>query len=310
MKKIICLLIVFTMLVSSFGMSALALYGTPGRNQNIETAINAIKEAAKTNYLMNDTTMEQFLYNVRKYVPESTGVFVDFSLMGHFFSCTNATPYKEGKVSATFQFYWNLKNETTQTYELVSSEKITFKIQKLEKVDLSSKFTDVAPDAYYAESVSWAVSENITAGTSETTFSPDATCTRAQIITFIYRAYGSSPISKTYKTSFKDVSKDDYFYNAACWAEANGILTGSKFEGDKACTRSDVVTYLWKKAKSPKQSTKTQFTDVSSSAKYAQAVNWAVKEGITSGTSDTTFSPKSTCTRGQIATMLFRAFVK
>lgn len=309
MKKIICLIITLVMIASTFSIPAMALYGAPGSNQQIDEAKAAIEKAAETNFAYNDMSKESFIEMIRKFVPKSTGVRVELSLSGHMYACKDATPYKEGYARANIDFYWNLKNATTETYELKHTDFIKFTIPKLPKED-AKVFSDVAPDAYYAEAVEWAVIEKVTSGTSDTTFSPDDTCTRAQIITFIYRAYGSSPISKTYKTSFKDISKDDYFYNAACWAEANGILTGSKFEGDKACTRSDVVTYLWKKAKSPKQSTKTQFTDVSSSAKYAQAVNWAVKEGITSGTSDTTFSPKSTCTRGQIATMLFRAFVK
>lgn len=308
MKKIIALILTFVMLVSSLGMSALALYGTPGSNKQIEAAKDAINKAAETNFGYNGMSMESFIELVRKFVPESTGVRVELSLTGHMFTCKDATPYKDGYVRANLDFYWNLKNPDTETYELIHKDAIKFKIPKLER-EMVQRFSDVTLDAYYAEAVDWAVVENITAGTSETTFSPDATCTRAQIITFIYRAYGSPGIG-SYKAKFTDISKDDYFYKAACWAEANGILSGSKFDGDKACTRSDVVTYLWKKAKSPKQSTKTQFTDVSSSAKYAQAVNWAVKEGITSGTSDTTFSPKATCTRGQIATMLFRAFVK
>jgi len=306
MKKIICLLLTFVMLVS-LSITAFALYGTPGSNQQIETAKDAIKKAAETNYGYNDMSKESFLELVRKFVPESTGVRVELSLSGHMFACQDATPYKEGYVRANLDFYWNLKKADTETYELVHTDLIKFKIQKLPKTDIQV-FSDVAYDAYYAEAVEWAVIENITSGTSATTFSPEDTCTRAQIITFIYRAYGSPAIGKTYKTGLKDISKDDYFYEAACWAEANGLVKAGSFEGDKACTRSEVVTYLWKKAKSPEQSSTTQFSDVKSSASYAQAVNWAVKEGITSGTSDTTFSPKSTCTRGQIATMLFRAF--
>ena len=125
----------------------------------------------------------------------------------------------------------------------------------------------------------------------------------------MYRAYGSPKIASSYKTSFKDLNKEDYFYDSARWAESKKLITTSKFNGSTACTRADVVTYLWKMAGSPKQSTKTQFTDVASSASYAQAVNWAVSKGITSGTSATEFSPKATCTRGQIVTFLFRALV-
>ena len=309
MKKFICLILSITILISSLSITAFALYGTPGSNQQIEAAKEAIKKAAETNFAYNGMTKESFIELVRKFVPESTGVRVELSLSGHMYACQNATPYKEGFARANLDFYWNLKDSDTETYELLHKDMIKFKIPKLER-EIVQRFSDVSLDAYYSESVDWAVVEEITSGTTPTTFSPDATCTRAQIITFIYRAYGSAPIGSSYKTNFKDISKEDYFYKAACWAEANNILTGSKFNGDKACTRADVVTYLWKKAGSPKQSTATQFTDVSSSASYAQAVNWAVKQGITSGTSDTTFSPKTTCTRGQIVTMLFRAFVK
>ena len=308
MKKIICLIITLVMLVSTFTMPAMALYGTWGSNDQIDAAIAAINKAAETNYAYNGISKESFVEMVRKYVPASTGVRVELSLTGHMFICKDATPYKAGYARADLDFYWNLKDPTSETYELLHKETIKFKIPKLQKPDVKA-FADVASDAYYAEAVEWAVIEKITSGTSETTFSPDETCTRAQIITFIHRAYGSPAIG-AYKTGLKDISKDDYFYTAACWAEANGLITSSKFDGNKACTRADVVTYLWKKAKSPKQSTKTQFSDVKSSASYAQAVNWAVKEGITSGTSDTTFSPNKTCTRGQIATMLFRAFAK
>ncbi len=309
MKKIICLIITLVMLVSTFSIPAMALYGTPGSNDKIEAAENAIKKAAETNYAYNDMKKESFIAMIKKFVPESTGVRVELSLSGHFYACKDATPYKEGYARANIDFYWNLKDSTTETYELKHTAPITFTIPKLPKPEVTS-FADVVPGAYYAEAVEWAVIEKVTSGTSAVTFSPDDTCTRAQIITFIYRAYGSPAVSKTYKTKFTDVSKDDYFYDAACWAESNKLITSKNFDGSKACTRSDVVTYLWKKAKSPKQSTTTQFSDVKSSASYAQAVNWAVKEGITSGTSETTFSPKNTCTRGQIATMLFRAFVK
>lgn len=295
MKKFIYLFLTIVMALSLFTVNVFA--------DEVGKAIEILEAAKKTDFAYNDMSLDSFVNFVQKLIPESMNITVQPSPMGNNFRCKNATPYKTGSVSADLEFSYN------GAYPYKRTDDVSFKIPKLER-EIVQRFSDVTLDAYYSEAVDWAVVENITTGTSETTFSPDATCTRAQIITFIYRAYGSSPISKTYKTSFKDISKDDYFYNAACWAEANGILTGSKFEGDKACTRSDVVTYLWKKAKSPEQSTKTQFTDVSSSAKYAQAVNWAVKEGITSGTSDTTFSPKSTCTRGQIATMLFRAFVK
>ena len=229
MKKIICLFITRVMLVSAFSMSALALYGTPGSNKQIEEAKAAILKAAETNFGHNGMSQDEFIALVRKFVPKSTGVRVELSLTGHMFTCKDATPYKDGYVRANLDFYWNLKNADTETYELLHKDMIKFKIPKTPGINASEKFTDVASDAYYAEPVSWAISEGITAGTSDTTFSPDTTCTRAQIITFIYRAYGSPAISKTYKTSLKDIKKDDYFYNAACWAEANKLITSTTF---------------------------------------------------------------------------------
>jgi len=167
-------------------------------------------------------------------------------------------------------------------------------------------FTDVADNAFYAEPVAWAVEKNITSGTTATTFSPDETCTKAQILSFLWRAKGSpEPISKT--NPFSDIKTSDYFYKAALWAKEKGLVSGTAFGGNTPCTRSATVTYLWKLAGSPSASS-SAFTDVPQTEKYAQAVAWAVQQGITSGTSATTFSPDATCTRGQIVTFLYRAY--
>ena len=167
-------------------------------------------------------------------------------------------------------------------------------------------FTDVKENDYFADPVLWAVDKKITAGTSETTFSPNENCTVAQILTFLYRAYGSpsylSPFTNA-KNPFSDVKRSDYYYDAAQWAYKKGIATGSTFDGDKPCTRAMAVTYMWKAAGSPSAEA-ASFTDVSADADYAQAVAWAVEKGVTAGTSDTTFSPDSVCTRGQIVTFL------
>ena len=136
-------------------------------------------------------------------------------------------------------------------------------------------------------------------------FSPDNTCTRAQIITFLWRAVGSPKSSA--KNPFTDVSQNDYYYYAAVWANEKGMVSGSKFEGDTPCTRSSTVTYLWKNAGSPSFAAANTFSDVSSSSEYAQAVSWAVKNSVTSGTSETTFSPDAICSRAQIVTFLKRA---
>lgn len=165
-------------------------------------------------------------------------------------------------------------------------------------------FKDVALSSYYANPVIWAVKNGITSGTSTTTFSPNVTCTNAQILTFLWRANGS-PEPKI-SNPFSNLTQDKYYYKAALWAYSNNMISGNTFDADTPCTRSRTVTYLWKCAGKPNSSKNTVFTDVSSSSDYAKAVSWAVNEGITAGTSQTTFSPNLTCTRAQIVTFLYR----
>lgn len=165
-------------------------------------------------------------------------------------------------------------------------------------------FVDVSADAYYNVPVRWAVEKKITSGTSATTFSPDTTCSTAQILTFLWRANGSP--EPAISNPFTDVPGDAYYTKAAVWAYEKGLVSGSRFGGDTPCTRASAVTYLWKLAGRPAGGS-ASFTDVSGQAPYAQAVAWAVKEGITSGTSATTFSPDLICSRGQIVTFLYRS---
>lgn len=171
---------------------------------------------------------------------------------------------------------------------------------------VTPNFNDVADDAYYAAPVKWAVENGITTGTSSTAFSPDMTCTRAQILTFIWRAAGSPTASAV--NPFSDVTTDDYYYNAAIWAYENNMVTGSTFDADTPCTRSSTVTYLWKFNGSPVLGIPSLFKDVSDDAEYADAVSWALIEEVTSGISDTEFAPDMICNRGQIVTFLYRAF--
>lgn len=166
-------------------------------------------------------------------------------------------------------------------------------------------FTDVKADDYFAEAVNWAVEKQITTGTTATTFSPNDTCTRAQILTFMWRAAGSP--KRDGFIIFDDVSANQYYYEPAMWAKDHTMVTGRNFEPYTPCTRASTVIYLWKNAGSPKTEVLSTFTDVKADAEYAQAVAWAVKNGVTNGTSATTFSPDDTCTRGQIVTFLKRA---
>lgn len=165
-----------------------------------------------------------------------------------------------------------------------------------------TSFTDVAAGIWYAAPVEWAVGEGITNGTGAATFSPNATCTRAQIITFLWRAAGS-PEPKNL-SAFPDVKADAYYAKAVAWAAENGMASGGTFSPDAPCTRLMAVEFMWKQAGSP-GGVSAGFADVSS-----DAVNWAVKEGVTSGTGAGVFSPDTACTRAQIVTFLYRAFAE
>lgn len=169
-------------------------------------------------------------------------------------------------------------------------------------------FTDVPASAYYYDAVLWAVENGVTEGTSATTFSPDMSCTRAQMVTFLWRAAGSpEPVTTT--NPFTDVNSGVYYYDAVLWAVEQGITSGTSattFAPDATCTRAQTVTFLYRAAGSPAVSGGS-FADVSADAYYADAVAWAVSEGVTVGTSDTTFSPDMNCTRAQIVTFMYRA---
>lgn len=175
------------------------------------------------------------------------------------------------------------------------------------QVPTTITFTDVAADAYYANAVQWAVEQGVTNGTSATKFSPNASCTRAQVVTFLWRAMGSPEPTGT-STTFSDVAAGTYYTKAVQWAVEQGITNGTsatKFSPEQTVTRGQVVTFLWRLADQPAASGST-FTDVAANAYYADAVQWAVEQEITNGTSTTKFSPESACTRGQIVTFLYR----
>ena len=169
-------------------------------------------------------------------------------------------------------------------------------------------FVDVATGSYYEDAVDWAVENGITKGTDDTHFSPDGICTRAQAVTFLWRTAGS-PASKTSTMPFTDVPVGSYYYDAVLWAVENGITKGTSdttFSPNMTCTRAQIVAFLWRSEKSPAAGTANPFADVKSTAYYADAVLWAVKENITKGTTNTTFSPNADCTRAQIVTFLWR----
>ena len=172
-------------------------------------------------------------------------------------------------------------------------------------------FQDVPSDAYYFEAVNWAVANNVTNGTSETTFSPNVGCTRAQVVTFLWRAAGQpEPTEGT--NPFTDVKEGTYYYKAVLWAVERGITNGTSettFDPDETCTRAQIVTFLWRREGKPAPTgANNPFADVKPSAYFGSAVLWAVEKGITNGTSETTFEPNEDCTRAQVVTFLFRAY--
>ena len=174
-------------------------------------------------------------------------------------------------------------------------------------------FTDIRESAYYHDPVLWAVANNVTNGTSASTFSPDEGCTRAQVVTFLWRAAGK-PDPASSENPFSDVKEGAYYYNAVLWAVEKGITNGTSdksFSPDETCTRAQIVTFLWRYEEQPAPAgTNNPFADVKPNAYFGSAVLWAVETGITNGTSATTFDPEDTCTRAQVVTFLYRDIVK
>ena len=172
----------------------------------------------------------------------------------------------------------------------------------------ANEFIDVPAGSYYYDAVLWAVENGITTGASASRFDPTGICTRAQAVTFLWRAAGS-PAAKSAVMPFADVKVGSYYYDAVLWAVENGITKGTSetmFSPDATCSRAQIVTFLWRSQKSPAAGTANPFTDVKASAYYADAVLWAVKEDVTKGTTNTTFSPDANCTRAQIVTFIWR----
>ncbi len=174
---------------------------------------------------------------------------------------------------------------------------------------LVNPFSDVKSTAYYFRAVLWAVEEGITSGTDETHFSPNQACTRAQVMTFLWRANGS-PEPENAVSPFADVKPGDYYYKAVLWALEQGITSGvaeDRFGSNQYCTRAQVVTFLYRAAGSPAVEEVARFTDVSQSDYFFQSVCWAFDNGITSGVDGQTFGSNQVCTRAQVVTFLYKA---
>ena len=177
-----------------------------------------------------------------------------------------------------------------------------------DETDTRISFTDVSKDQYYYDAVVWAVENNITSGTTSTTFSPDAACTRAQAACFMNNLLNTSN-EKIECEKFSDVPKSAYYYYPVNWCYKTGITAGTSsftFSPDETITRAQFVSFLYRYIGSPTTAVDGRFSDVAGESYYSKAIYWAVANGITYGTSSTTFSPKNTCTRAQVVTFLYR----
>lgn len=211
--------------------------------------------------------------------------------------------YIDGSRVSAAESYTFKRVNSTHTVEVVFA-----KIGEIAATD----FDDVPDDGYYKDAVDWAVDRGITVGASAMKFDPNGICTRAQAVTFLWRALGK-PAAKNTAMPFTDVAADAYYADAVLWAVENKIVLGvseTKFDPDGICTRAQIVTLLWRAAESPTADSANPFTDVAADAYYADAVLWAVGKEITIGTSGTTFSPNRICTRAEIVTFLYRTLAK
>lgn len=199
------------------------------------------------------------------------------------------------------------KDDNKFTFKMPGSKVTVETSFKLIETEPENPFTDISKNDYFYDAVLWAADKGITSGVTDTLFAPNSSCTRAQMVTFLWRANGSPVVD--YAMNFTDVPADAYYADAVRWAVSKGITSGiseTSFAPDMTVTRAQTVTFLYRAAGTPAVSGGS-FADVDANAYYADAVAWAVSEGITSGTSATTFSPDAACTRGQIVTFLYRA---
>ncbi len=208
------------------------------------------------------------------------------------------------------------KGDGKYTFTMPAS-KVTVTATFMEDNSMLNFFVDVFPDDYYYDAVLWAAENDITGGVDDTHFAPNAPCTRAQIVTFLWRAAGCPEPENL--SSFADVSADSYYAKAVAWAVENGITGGTgsgMFSPDATCTRAQAMAFIYRSVQTQGGGMQGEwmflnpFDDVNLESYYGEAVMWAVANGITNGTSDTTFSPDDDCTRAQIVTFLYRFFVK
>jgi len=221
-------------------------------------------------------------------------------------TAVNLSDYKPTRNGYDFDGWYSDAELTSKITSVTLTKNTTVYAKWTEKS--ANPFADISDSAYYHDAVLWAVKNGVTGGTSNTAFSPDMTCTRAQMAVFLWRAEGS-PEPASSNCPFTDVSKDAYYYKAVLWAVEKGITAGTSattFGSDDIVTRGQAVTFLWRAAGKLDTTSANPFSDVTADAYYYDAVLWAVEQNVTAGTSATTFSPSGPCNRAQIVTFLYR----
>ncbi len=253
-------------------------------------------------YFLDEETQDWAQYYRYSINPEFKATLKDGTVMDDF-EYLGINYYLDTETDQSGENPWTVGNQYTVKATLFDLE-TTFKV-----TIVPSPFTDVVKDSYYEDAVAWAMDWGITTGTTETTFDPGKACSRAQIVTFLWRTAGC-PEPENTTMPFTDVKEGAYYYDAVLWAVENGITTGKNattFAPGETCNRAQIVTFLWRYNNERQVKNSDVFTDVKADAYYAEAVYWAAKEGITTGTSASLFSPSKACSRAQIVTFLYRS---
>lgn len=224
-------------------------------------------------------------------------------------TAVDLSSYKPTRDGYTFVGWYSDAALTTKVTSVTLSKSTTVYAKWREKTAQSANpFADVADSVYYHDAVLWALENSVTSGTSDTAFGPDKTCTRAQLVAFLWRAEGSPEPTAT-NCPFTDVAQDAYYYKAVLWAVEKSITAGStetSFNPNGIVSRGQAVTFIWRAAGEPETTSANSFADVAKNAYYYNAVLWAVEKGVTAGTSAKAFGPAAPCTRAQIVTFLYR----
>ena len=269
-----------------------------------------------TLYTMNDywpVWGESFYYNICFSSLDEHGLYLYFNDSQHIFAYNilDGTSQTLHTFNGEGYIYGLVINDNILNYsvrKVADGSETVYTLPVL--VDEQNPFVDVTYSAYYCPAVRWGYSENIASGITPTCFSPNNSCTRAQAVSFLWRAAGS-PQPESREQSFSDVSPQSYYYDAVQWAVEKGITSGvsdAAFSPDAPCSRAQIVTFLYRLQGEAQQYAMPLFSDVKEDDYFFDAVSWALGNAITNGSSATTFSPQNNCTRGQIITLLYRAY--